>query len=254
MKPAPIKLDGVWFGYPGGQPVLRDVTLEVPEGDFLAVIGPNGGGKTTLLKLVLGLMKPTSGVVTAFGSAPGGARSAIGYVPQITTFRTDFPVSALDVVLMGTLGEGAFLWPHNSAERRIAFEKLDRMGVADLAKKPVGQLSGGQRQRVFVARALASNPRLLLLDEPAASVDPGTQDSFFALLKEINSSCTIVMVTHDVGAISGNVKTIACLNTDLVSHGSELPAEALEHAYSCGIDLLSHGVPHRVLGKHPEGG
>lgn len=249
-----ISLESVWFGYEGGPPVLRDVSLEVPEGDFLAVIGPNGGGKTTLLKLILGLLKPTSGDLAVFGSRPGRVPSATGYVPQITTFRTDFPVSALDVVLMGTIGKGAFLWPHGSAERKVALEKLDRMGIAGLAGIPVGQLSGGQRQRVFVARALASNPRLLLLDEPAASVDPGTQDSFFSLLKEINSACTIVMVTHDVGAISGNVKTIACLNNSLVSHGSELPAEALETAYSCGIDLLSHGVPHRVLGKHPEGG
>jgi zinc transport system ATP-binding protein len=249
-----IELKKVWFGYAGGPPVIRDVSLQVPEGDFLAVIGPNGGGKTTLLKLVLGLVRPTSGEVEVLGSAPGRVPSAIGYVPQITTFRTDFPVSALDVVLMGTLGKGAFLLPHTGGERRIALEKLDRMGVADLAKKPVGQLSGGQRQRVFVARALASNPRLLLLDEPAASVDPNTQDSFFSLLREINAICTIVMVTHDVGAISGNVKNIACLNNVLVSHGSELPAEALEHAYSCGIDMLTHGFPHRVLGKHPEGG
>jgi zinc transport system ATP-binding protein len=248
-----VELKGIWFGFAGSQPVLRDVTLDVPEGDFLAVIGPNGGGKTTLLKLVLGLLKPTSGDLRVFGSSPGRVSADVGYVPQITTFRTDFPVSALDVVLMGTLGKGAFLWPHTRCERRIALEKLDRMGIADLAKDPVGQLSGGQRQRVFVARALASNPRLLLLDEPAASVDPGTQDSFFSLLKEINSSCTVIMVTHDVGAISGNVKTIACLNNRLVSHGAELPAEALEHAYSCGIDLLSHGVPHRVLGRHPEG-
>jgi zinc transport system ATP-binding protein len=246
--------EGVWFGYPGGVPALTDITLQVPEGDFLAVIGPNGGGKTTLLKLLLGLVRPSRGRVEVFGRPPGESGHSIGYVPQITTFRTDFPVSALDVVMMGTLGRGRHLWPHGAADRAAAHAKLERMGIADLAALPVGKLSGGQRQRVFVARALASEPRLLLLDEPAASVDPGTQESFFDLLREINSACTIVLVTHDVGSISGVVRTIACLNGRLVSHGDELPAEAFGEAYSCGIDLLSHGAPHRVLGRHAEDG
>jgi len=253
MTAIPVSIRGVWFAYSDSQPVLTDVTMDVTDGDFLAVIGPNGGGKSTLLKLILGLLKPSRGRIEVFGSAPGRADAGVGYVPQVTTFRTDFPVTALDVVMMGTLGKGAFLWPHSAGDRRLAMQKMDLMGVGHLAGKPLGSLSGGQRQRVFVARALASSPRLLLLDEPAASVDPGTQEGFFGLMKEINSSCTIVMVTHDVGALSGNVKSIACLNIRLVSHGGDLPEKALAEAYSCGIDLVSHGAPHRVLGKHPGG-
>jgi zinc transport system ATP-binding protein len=243
-----IELEGVSAGYLRDRPIISGIDLTVPENDFLAVIGPNGGGKTTLLKVILGLLKPMEGHVSILGTSPEHTRSEIGYVPQVVP-EDSFPVTVIDVVLMGRLKDSGMFRPHSREDRAAAARNLERLGVADLSGSNINSLSGGQKQRVLIARALAGEPRILLLDEPVASVDHRTQDSFFNLLAELNSSMTIVLVTHDVGAVSAHVKNIACINRTLMSHGETLTAESVAKAYGCPFELISHGgVPHRVLG------
>ncbi|MBD3370009.1 ATP-binding cassette domain-containing protein [Candidatus Fermentibacteria bacterium] len=243
-----IEVSDASYSYAPGHPVLMDIDLEVEQGDFLAIIGPNGGGKSTLLKLILGLIRPDKGRIRVFGDRPEDAREDVGYVPQLTTFNPDFPLSALDVVLMGRLGLVGSFRRYSSEDLSLAREYMDLLGISDLESEKIGHLSGGQRQRVFIARALATEPRLLLLDEPAASVDPTNQESFYSLLSKLNRTVTVVMATHDVGAVSSYVKTIACLNVRLASHGEGLDHKALQEAYGCPIELIAHGVPHRILG------
>ncbi len=246
------------FAY-NGQPVLRDVNLEIEEGDFIAMIGPNGGGKTTLLKLILGLLKPQGGLVRVLGKSPRQASPHIGYVPQNVHINRHFPVTALDVVLMGTLAPRGMRAGSRAADRRAALEALERMGVGALAEKKIGALSGGQRQRVFIARAMVTRPRLMLLDEPTASIDTRGQAEFFHILRELNRETTILVVSHDLLAISTHVKSVACVNRSLHHHHqAEITADMLESMYPCTdeavcpVELIAHGLPHRVLKDHPE--
>ncbi|MCK5842344.1 MAG: ABC transporter ATP-binding protein [Candidatus Sabulitectum sp.] len=242
-----IELKNVTAGYSRDHPAIENVDLSVEKNDFMAIIGPNGGGKTTLLKVVLGLLTPFSGKVIVFGEKPAHSRKKIGYVPQIIPSRT-FPVSVLEVVLMGRMGSSRLFKKYTEPDRTIAVEKLAELGVAHLAAKRMDQLSGGQKQRVLIARALAGEPELLLLDEPVASVDSETQHSFYNLLSSLNSRMAIVLVTHDVGAVSSHVKSIACINKHLVSHGETISGKDVEQAYGCPFELITHGVPHRVIG------
>ncbi|MBN1433917.1 ABC transporter ATP-binding protein [Candidatus Fermentibacterales bacterium] len=233
-----------------GHQVLRDVDLRVEQGDYIAILGPNGGGKTTLLRLILGLVRPSSGSVRVFGRDPSQALSLVGYVPQLTTSAGDFPASVLEVVLMGRIGHGG---PRGGRrrDRETALEMMSRLGISELASESVSSLSGGQRQRMLIARALVGSPRLLLLDEPVASVDSASQDSVYTIFHELNESgVTILMVTHDVGAVSTQIKSIACMNVQLFRHGEKLLEADLARAYGCPVDLITHGVPHRVLGTH----
>lgn len=252
-----IEMIDVCFSYgSGGHPVLSDVSLVVEPGEYLAILGPNGGGKTTLLRLLLGLITPDSGTIRVFGKPPESVRGRIGYVPQLTTSVGDFPISVFDVVLMGRIGGRS--WPGSRLDRRdreLALEALSRVNMDDLANESVSALSGGQRQRVLIARALASDPRLLLLDEPVASVDAANQVGVYGILERLNGEgVTVVMVTHDIGAVSSHVKSIACMNVRLFSHGEKLVPADIARTYGCPIDLVTHGVPHRVLGDHEEEG
>ncbi len=242
-----ISLENVTAGYNREHPTIKNVSLDVGENDFLAVIGPNGGGKTTLIKVILGLITPFSGTVELFGEPPVRSRKKVGYVPQIVPSRT-FPVSVLDVVLMGRLSSTKKFGRYSHTDREAAIDKLEKLGVDHLASKRMDQLSGGQKQRVLIARALAGEPRLLLLDEPVASVDSETQQNFYNLLAELNEHLSVVLVTHDVGAVSSHVKSIACINTKLVSHGETISQHDVEKAYGCPFELIAHGVPHRVIG------
>ncbi len=244
-----IELKGVAAGYQRGRPVIKGIDLTVVEKDFLAVIGPNGGGKTTLLKVILGLLKPWSGEVRVMGRPPERAWHLMGYVPQVVPDQP-FPVTVMDVVLMGRLRNARRPGRFGSEDRATALHYLNRLDIGDLAEHGMNSLSGGQMQRVLIARALAGDPEILLLDEPVASVDQETQESFFNMLSELNHRMTIILVTHDVGAISSHVKNIACINRLLVSHGSQLTRESIEQAYGCPFELVSHGgIPHRVLGR-----
>jgi zinc transport system ATP-binding protein len=238
--------------YYGEIQVLDDITISVQSHDFLGIIGPNGGGKSTLLKVILGLIKPASGMVTVFGKPPEQARSHIGYVSQRPSFDRDFPASVQDVMMMGRYSKVGLFRRYGQADRQAVEKSLDRVGMSEYRYKQIGHLSGGQQQRIFVARALVAEPELLLLDEPTASIDPGMQTEFYELLQDLKQNLTIIMVSHDIGAVSVYVDEIACLNRELYYHGSkELTPEILEATYKCPVQLITHGsVPHRVLKEH----
>jgi len=245
-----IELKDVWAGY-NHVPVLEAVTLNVYRDDYLAILGPNGGGKTTLLRTILGLLKPWRGEVRVLGLPPEEARTRIGYVPQVAQFDRDFPISVWDVVLMGRLGRLSRFSRHSKDDIEATRQALEAVEMLDFKDRHISDLSGGQKQRVFIARALATQPEILLLDEPAASLDRMVQQNLYDLLRELNSEITIVMVTHDIGVISSYVKRVACLNRRLVVHDEKgLTKEEIEGIYACPIDLIAHGVPHRVFGEH----
>lgn len=243
-----IDLRGVSVAFEGS-PVLEDVNLSVGEGDFLAVLGPNGGGKTTLIKVILGLVSPDTGSVSVLGTEPAKARPMIGYLPQFPRFDPSFPITVLDVVLMGRY-RGLFR-RYSKEDRRAALKALDTVGMSGKADRQFGSLSGGQRQRVYIARAIVKKPRLLLLDEPLTSVDPEMQSSFYRLLAGLRDSMAVVMVTHDIGVVSSEVDRVACISRRLYYHGP--PGDSLDHVgdlYGCPVEVVAHGVPHRVLEDH----
>ncbi|MCK9356226.1 MAG: metal ABC transporter ATP-binding protein [Dehalococcoidia bacterium] len=245
-----VRLTDVSVNY-DGTPALEGVNLTVQRNDFLGIIGPNGGGKSTLLKAMLGLVPATRGAVQLWGEPPQRSASRVGYVPQHSFFDREFPIAAWDVVLMGRLSRPHLLHRYTADDRQRAVRALDAVGIAQLKNRPIGEMSGGQQQRVFIARALVRDPELLLLDEPLANVDTTTQDDIYRLLAELRTRMTIVMVSHNLSAISTYVDKVACLNVRLYYHGSrEIPPEDVEAAYGCPIELLAHGMPHRVLRRH----
>jgi zinc transport system ATP-binding protein len=246
-----VRLKDVRVSY-GGIPALEDINLSILQHDFLGIIGPNGGGKSTLLKVLLGLVKPNSGSVSVFGKPPEQARSQIGYVSQHYSFDRYFPASVWDVVMMGCYSRTGLFRRYDHQDRAATAKALARVGMLEHSNKQIGRLSGGQQQRVFIARALVAEPKLLLLDEPTASIDSSIQTEFYELLGELKKNLTIVMVSHDIGAVSVYVDKIACLNLQLYYHGSkEITAEILEATYKCPVQLIAHGtVPHRVLKEH----
>lgn len=234
--------------------VLKDVNLSIYDQEFLGVIGPNGGGKTTLLKVILGLIKPDEGKIEVFGKKPEKGRKYIGYVPQHNLFDPQFPARVMDVVLMGLSGKKGFFQGYDEKDESAAFEAMEKVGIPDLSEKQISNLSGGQRQRVFIARALVSEPSLLLMDEPTTSVDKEMETGLYDLLDELKKEIGVVMVTHDISAVSVHVDKIACLNRKLYYHGDdEIEKATLDEAYQCPVELIAHGMPHRVLGKHEEG-
>ncbi len=250
-NPDAVRLEDVCVSYNSTR-ALEGINLRIAERDFLGIIGPNGGGKSTLLKVLLGLVKPTRGQVTVLGSPPEKSRGRVGYVPQYNTFSRDFPVNVADVVLMGRYGRTGLLKQYGKTDRAAAAKALERVGMFDHAKSQIGELSGGQQQRAFIARALVSEPELLLLDEPTASVDTAMQTDFYELLEQLKKDITIILVSHDIGAVSVFVDKIACLNVQLYYHGSrEITPEILEATYKCPVQLIAHGeIPHRVLKEH----
>lgn len=245
-----ISVRHLWAGY-DGEPILEDINLSVRELDFIGLIGPNGGGKTTLLKVLLGLIPPMRGEVRIVGKSVEEGRRYIGYIPQTVEFDRDFPISVWDVARMGRLGRRRLLQRYTAEDDEIVAEALRSVDMLNLQDRPIGELSGGQRQRVYIARALATEPNILLLDEPMASVDPRVSASIYELLRQLNEHLTILMVSHDMSAISSHVKTVGCLNRWLFYHGEkQLTPDMLEAAYQCPIDLIAHGIPHRVFAEH----
>jgi len=232
-----------------GDTVLDNINLKIREGDFIGVIGPNGGGKTTLLKVILGLIKPTGGEIVF--NADKIRRNKIGYLPQMAEGDNNFPVSVRDVVLSGLMiikGHNARM---NREDRIKADNVLNELGIYHLRNKSLNNLSGGELQRVYLCRALIGSPKLLLLDEPGSFVDTSFEQGFYDKLKELNKTVTIMMVSHDVGTISAFVKSFACVNRKLHFHDSgRITTEQLK-AYDCPIQLIAHGdVPHTVLKTH----
>jgi len=246
-----VKLEGVWVQY-NGVPILEGINLAIEQDDFLGIIGPNGGGKTTLLKVILGLISPSHGKVSVLGKPPEKSRSNIGYVPQHNLFDRDFPINVWDVVLMGRYGKSGLFRRYSSEDRRATQDALQTVGMLDYKDRQMGKLSGGELQRIFIARALVAEPRLLLLDEPTASVDPAMQTEFYELLEKLKKQMAIVLVSHDISAVSIYVDKLACLNRQLHYHGSkEITPEILEATYKCPVQMIAHGlVPHRVLKEH----
>jgi len=231
------------------QLVLDDINFSIGEKDFVAIIGPNGGGKTTLLKVILGILTPDSGGVKVFGKKPKKARDLMGYLPQNPSFDHDFPINVFETVLTGRY-HGLFK-DYTDQDHRAVLEALKDVEMYDLKDRQISKLSGGQMQRVFIARAIVRDPKLLIMDEPMASIDPEMQRSFYELLSRLKNKMAIVLVSHDVGAVSTHVDKIACLNQKLFYHGPvEDAADGLEEIYHCPIDLISHGIPHRVLREH----
>ena len=243
-----VCLKGVDFSY-GRHAVLRAVDLDIEEGAFVSIVGPNGGGKTTLLRLMLGLLKPQSGDVHIFGEIPSAARRRIGYMPQHTNLDPLFPVTALDVVLMGRLGLRLQLGPFSRNDGKTARASLDDCEALDLADRPFADLSGGQRQRVLIARALAGEPDLLLLDEPTASLDPGVQDDLYELLHRLNKKMTVILVSHDVSVVSRHVRQVICVNVDVAQHPSEALTGELARLFPEGRRLVRHDH-HTETGEH----
>jgi zinc transport system ATP-binding protein len=245
-----IKLEDVSFSY-NSVPVLEDINFVLQEKDFLGLIGPNGGGKTTLLKLILGLLQPNKGTVKVFDKAAKEGRRFIGYVPQLITFDFEFPISVLEVVLMGMLRKRGIGKRFKNEDIQLGTEALMKVGMEDHMDTEIGKLSVGQRQRVFIARALSTDPKLLLLDEPVASIDPKWQQEFYTLLNELNRELAIILVSHDVSVISTYIDRIACVNRTIHYHGETKDGlHRISEMYCCPVDLVAHSVPHRSLHGH----
>jgi len=240
-----IQVEDLAFSYDGTARILENVSFTVAEHDFVCMLGPNGGGKTTLLKLLLGLLVPDKGTVRVFGESPVIARPAIGYMPQHERLDPQFPVSVMDVVLMGCLGSGRLFGPYRKADKEAAGAALDHVGLFGVRDKPFATLSGGQRQRTLIARALACRPRLLLLDEPTAHLDPSVQDDFYRLLHEMNERLTLILVSHDVGFVSQFVKTVVCVNRRVIVHPtSRITGEVIRDIYGRDMDMVMHDHGH----------
>lgn len=246
---APIlELKNITAGYEHLE-VLRHINLEIHDKDFIGIIGPNGGGKTTLLKVILGLLKPFSGEIIFHTSR----QNLFGYLPQNNRFDQRFPISVTEVVLSGLMSEKGLYRSYTRRDRQKAEELLDKYGMGAYRKSPIGDLSGGQMQRVFLCRAIISSPRILMLDEPTTYVDSHFEKEFYTILEELNKTLCIVMVSHDLGTICSYVKTIACVNKELHYHQSNLISPEQLQSYHCPIELITHGeVPHRVLREHAE--
>jgi zinc transport system ATP-binding protein len=261
-----VSVSGASFAY-DGQPVLTGVDLTVSRGDFLAVLGPNGGGKTTLLRLIMGLLQPDAGRVSVFGGEPARARGRIGYVPQQVAggmLRRDFPVTVREVVLMGLLGPGGvrrgFLW--SAADKRRAAEALSRVEMERFATRRFPALSGGQQKRVLIARALASGPELLILDEPTANIDPQGKFCFHEVLSRLTRDVTTIAVSHDLSLLTAGVTAVACVNAALAYNPApELTPEMIAliygvHSHRCPMDAFIRGIPtmldlRRAAGEAP---
>lgn len=231
----------------GDVQVLENVCLTISgPGKIYGIFGPNGGGKTTLLKSLLGLVQPVCGHVRLFGLPPVKARKFVGYIPQTSKFDFDFPIHVLDVVLMGRLSHAGLFYRYSKEDYKIAEDCLRKVGMWDLRKKQIGQLSGGQRQRVFIARALATQPKILLMDEPNTGLDVFMQEELYQLLKELKKDMAIILVSHDMGAIFQHVDVLACLRKTIHFHDSATLSKLdFLQKYGCPVDqafvsLIAH--------------
>ena len=246
MAPAPgtdaVVLRDVTFAY-GAVPVLRGANLTVPRGGFAALIGPNGSGKTTILKLMLGLLTPTRGEVWVLGQEAGRARTRVGYLSQLSALDASFPITVLQVVMLGRLRPRTPWGPPRQADRDGARRALDAVDAAHLADRPFAALSGGQRQRVLLARALATEPEMLLLDEPTAALDPQAQQELYELLVRLNATLTIVVVSHDVSVVSQHIRQVLCVHD---GHVHEPATHSLVHELA---DVFP-GMQGMVLVRH----
>ncbi len=246
MEPL-IKIEDLTVGY-NKVPVLKNVNLKIFENDFIGVIGPNGGGKTTLLKAILGLLKPLSGTIE-FRKDINGSKKQIGYLPQVKHIDRKFPITVFDVVRSGSIMQNQL---KGKTQIKLKINNLlEEMGISNIRNKAIGELSGGQMQRVFLCRAILSKPKVLILDEPDTFVDNRFEGELYEKLRVLNQEMAIVLVSHDMGTISSYVKTIACVNGDLHYHPSSNISQEQLDGYNCPIQVITHGeIPHTVLKYH----
>ena len=230
-----IKINDLFYKY-NKTDVLENINLSIKNDDFLAIIGPNGGGKSTLLKLILGLLTPQNGKIQKKIK-----NNQIGYVPQNTNLNIDFPITALEIVLMGHISSKKKIFGYSKEDIACAMDSLNKVSMQDFANSKIGDLSGGQRQRVFIARALCSNPKVMLLDEPTASIDVKGQREIYELLKELNKYICIVVVSHDISVLLNYAKNVAHINKNLVYHSLENIQKNIntQNEHLCEVELLS---------------
>jgi zinc transport system ATP-binding protein len=235
-----VTIDNLSFSYDGFL-VLENVNLSIPVGDFVSVVGPNGGGKTTLLKLILGLLAPSTGSIKVFCMSPDLARQKIGYMPQRAELDPDFPASVMEVALMGRLGHGQSFGRYSRGDKEIVKAALEQVSLYGMRKKPFSAISGGQRQRLFIARALACEPDLLLLDEPTANLDMVMEGDLYELLQKLNEKLTIVMVSHDLGFVSRVVKNVICVKRKVLMHPTcDISGSMINEIYGSPMRMVRH--------------
>ena len=246
-----IQVDGLSASY-DHKTVLSQVNLTVYEHDFLGGIGPNGGGKTTLIKSILGLHQPDTGKIRFFKQGKEVPEIKMGYLPQYNTIDKKFPISVYEVILSGLSKQKSLFRRYNDEHHESVRQMIVRMGLEGLEHRAIGELSGGQLQRTLLGRALVSNPEVVILDEPSTYIDKRFETKLYSLLEEINQERAIILVSHDIGTVLKNVKTIACVNETVHYHPhTEVPTEWLEEHFGCPIEMLGHGTfPHRVLKCH----
>ena len=246
-----IQIKNLWVTYEK-ESVLQDINLTVCDRDYIGIIGPNGGGKSTLFKVVLGLISPQQGEIKILGKSVQKGRRFIGYVPQIMQFDLAFPITVAEVVRMGRLGKRKLLQPYQKRDEAVVKRVLDQVGLLQWRDRALSELSGGQRQRVYIARALATEPKILLLDEPTANLDQEVSSTLYELLHQLNEFVTILMISHDISAVSSYVKTIGCLNRKLHYHNSnQITSQMIKQTYGNTVQQLVH-VPQRFLAQHQE--
>ncbi len=239
MKEA-INFNNVNFSFDSAA-VLEDVSFVINRGDFISILGPNGGGKTTLAKLMLGIYTPNSGKVLIHDKSPQHTRDIIGYVPQYSLFDPNFPVSVMDVVLMGRINNFSIRYSKNDKEK--AEKAMEDVGINDLRSKPYSDLSGGQRQRVLIARAIATDPQILLLDEPTANVDAAVEYKMSAMLGKLQKTMTILLITHDLGFVSELVNKVVCVNKKVHIHPtSGITEEHIRELYHDNMKIVRHDI------------
>ena len=225
----------------GGPELLSGANLKLEKGERVCLVGRNGTGKSTLLKIIMGVLTPDKGTIEVLGKPPFQSVKEIGYMPQLTPFSRDFPISVEEVVLMGRLGKTSSIGFFNKADKRAAEKSMNDVEILDLRKRAIGSLSGGQLQRVLIARALTCEPKIMILDQPTANVDMKIEKDIFDLLKRLNENVTIIVVTHDIGFISQYIHRVACINRTLICHPtSELTGETIENMYGTHMHMVHH--------------
>jgi len=233
-----IRVENVSFKYLK-ENVIENAHFHIERGSFTSFVGPNGGGKSTLAKLILGLLEPTKGFITIFGKSPNKSRGKIGYVPQYSNLDLDFPINVMDVILMGRLQPGKLFY--NKKDRLAAIQALVKVDLKGFENRHFSELSGGQRQRILIARAIVSDPLVLILDEPTSNIDEKTESRLYELLFELNTTMTIILISHDLTFVADNIKRVICINKEVNIHPTgKLETQTLKEILGRPVNIVRH--------------
>lgn len=236
-----LEFKNISFSYAPGKPVLEKASFALNEGESICIVGPNGGGKSTLIRLALGLEQPATGKILVFGAKPKTMRHRVGYMPQHINFDPQFPITVIDIVLMGRLGAGIGIGPFRKSDRSAAMAALEKVDLTDVSSCRFSELSGGQRQRALIARALVGNPDLLLLDEPTTNVDQTIERQFRETLRKLSGEMSIVLVSHDLSFVSGWLEHVLCVNRDVHMHPTaSIDGKTLQEIFGGDIVAVRH--------------